>query len=309
MARYGYSSNLALIGLINETDHLPDYLTSSKVRSNVNGWVKTMGAYLKQDSFYPQHLLTNGYGSSPHDPDPGVDNSMLFDVLTTNHYSSSRQSIKEKHDDIPKRVFSTPETKKPFIYGEIGSGLCDINIGTQEHSSDADFHNHQWASSMFSNALGTAMYWNDWEQTSLRDPENINIPGINHRLNFQALGTFFSVSPPPFETDVFSSNWDSDRGAVERLQNRKVEWIANVNKGGTKGFGWVHNSDYYWINDPLRLRKSNCSDCKFGGMDAYNDSPCYQEKTSHIRSFNEPKGPYEYPQHHETITLKGFQLF
>jgi hypothetical protein len=305
MARYGYSSNLAFIGLINETDHLPNYASSADVRRNVNRWVKTTGAFLKE--FYPTPLLTNGYAASPDHPDFGVDNSVLFDILTTNHYSDSRRSIKERHDDVPKRMLFSPESTKPFIYGELGSGLCDQDVGHPEWFTDSDFHNHLWASVMYHRALGTPMYWWDWEQDSHRQPEDRTIPGIQHRRNFQALNTFFTVSPPPFETNVFYSNWDSDLGVTGRLAKRKIEWIENVNAIGTKGFGWVHNSDYYWINDPLRLRRENCPDCKYGGSDAYNDTECYQEKASDIYQFNEPKGPYEYPEKHETISLNRYR--
>src|SRR5690606_24439965 len=132
--------------------------------------------------------------------------------------------------------------------------LCELDVGHSEWWSDADFHNQQWASVMYQRALGTSMYWWDWEQSSHLVPEQYT-PGIPHRKNLRAINTFFTNNPPPFETELFYSRWNSDAGFGERVSTRKVEWIENVNLAGTKGFGWVHNSDYYWINDPLRLKK------------------------------------------------------
>jgi hypothetical protein len=310
MARYGYSANLGVISLINETDHIEGYEKTKAVRANVNVWLKTIAAYLKSDAFYPSHLLTNGYGSSPQRPDVGIDNSILFDILSTNHYSTSRRSIKQRHDDMPQRVFFQPETKKPFIYGELGAGLCvGQSNSLPDWFSDADFHNTIWSTAMYSQAFGNGLYWWDWEQESHLDPKDPSRSGLNHRQNFRALSQFFTESPPNFEMEDFTSDWDSDLEALNELGKRKIEWIANVNKDGTKGFGWVHNSDYFWINDPLALTSENCSNCVYGGLNAFYDSDCYNEKNSAVNAFNEPKGPYGFAQKHEEISLKGFKAF
>lgn len=305
LARYGYSANLAVIGLINETDHLENYSSKSSFRSTVDKWVKAMGAYIKDEQFYPQHLLTNGYSAPPTAPDPGIDNSILFDIITRNNYTNSRRAIKALHDDKVNKLLTSPDSKKPFIFGEIGTGLCPPTH--EDWFSDAEFHNNLWATVMFYRSFGNGLFWWDWEQESHLVPDNKSVPGMQHRLNFKALSTFFTKSPPPFETEEFTSNWDCDLGVLGRLENRKVEWIENVNKSGTKGFGWVHNSDYYWINDPLRLTSDNCPNCLMGGMEAFYDSDCYSEQESDVALFNEPKGPYLYGKKHEEITLSGFK--
>jgi hypothetical protein len=305
MARYGYSPNLAVIGIINETDNVENYKSNSAFRSQINNWVKSIGAYLKQDNVYPQHLLTNGYATAPSKPDEGIDNNIFFDIITVNQYSNSRRTIKNRHNDYINKLLSSPKSTKPFIYSEIGTGLC---VPTHEDwFSDADFHNTIWSTSMNHRAFGNGLYWWDWEQESHLVPEDKSIAGINHRINFKALSAFFNQLAPPFESDEFTSRWDCDANILNRLETRKVEWIENVNKFGSKGFGWVHNSDYYWINDPLKLTTANCPTCIYGGMEFFYDSDCYQEKESSIRELNEPKGPFDFGKKHEEITLNGYK--
>ncbi|MDI1355367.1 MAG: DUF5060 domain-containing protein [bacterium] len=309
MARYGYCSNIGVIGLLNETDQLENYGASSEVRSNVNEWLKTIGEYLKDVQFYPRPLLTNGYAVGPTKPDKGATNS-VFDILSTNHYSNSRRTIKRRHDDLPRHASSMHDLKKPFIFGEIGAGVCSApNTGHEDWFSDAEFHNGIWSTSMYSRAIGNGLYWWDWEQESHLQRENKNIQGINHRLNFRALSTFFTQAPPPLGTEEFSSTWDCNLKSASELKKRKTEWIANVNKEGTRGFGWVHNSDYFWINDSLGLTSRNCPDCQNGGMEAFYDSECYKVRESDVRVLNEPKGPYNFTAHKEEITLQGYKRF
>lgn len=303
LARYGYSPNLTLMGLLNETDNVEGYNSDVSVRLKVSRWLRAVAAFLKAPDSYPTHLLTSGYATGPEQPDLGLDNSTLFDVLTINHYSTSRQVIKQRHDGL-EHLWASLDSRKPFIFGELGVGLCDYPH--QDWFSDADFHNTAWSTAMFHKSLGTGLYWWDWEQESHLVPENSAVLGINHRANFKAISNFFRISPPPFDMDRFTSDWDSDLEFINRLENRKIEWISNVNSTGTKGFGWVHNSDYYWINDPLGLRRSNCPNCAEGGLEAFYDSECYQESTSELPYFNEPKGPYDYGKKHEDIVLKGF---
>lgn len=307
MARYGYSPNVGVISLINETDNINNYKDGATfqqrfiTRQRVEQWLGSMSTYLK--TFYPQHLLMTGYATSPSSPDNGPNSMPTMDIVSKNHYSNTRRVIKQRHDDIPYQIL-TNNSNKPFIFGEIGTGLGAPPCGQprEDQFTDADFHNAAWSTVMFRNAIGTGMFWWDFDQAN-------ETWGVDHRANFNALSTFFLQSPVPFETNDFDSDWDSDLGIVGLLKNRKIEWIENYNQTGTRGFGWIHNSDYFWVTDPNALRASTGYTSQ--GLDFFNNSVCYQE-TGYAWCGNasfgcEPKGPYNYPHHTEQVTLNHFQ--
>lgn len=293
MARYGYSSNVALISLINEADllnHYSDGTLQQKLitRQRVGGWLTEMGSFLK-NNFNPIPLLTSGYATGPSFPDNGVGNDSNFDIVTRNHYSDSKSTIRERLEEYPKNV--TVGNNKPFIYGEIGGDVCDGGIGLNLHHewyTDADVHNNMWGTVMNSRALGTGLYWWDWEDGY----------GINHKQNFKALNNFFTNSPPQYNVNSFTSSWACD---ALLAKNRKIEWIMNVNSSGTKGYGWQKNADYYWVNDPnlssaLDPYITNC----------YTNPPCNSLGTIG-RDCGEKKGPYSYGQHNRWTELMGYQ--
>ncbi|MHB8261725.1 MAG: 3-coathanger stack domain-containing protein [Bacteroidia bacterium] len=289
MARWGYSSNIGVISLINETDGFPGYGSNP---SDMLTWQQTMATYLK--SFYPQHLLTSGYANVPQIPDDGAGGGN-FHFLTHNNYSSARNSIAQRHDVATSVSF-------PYIWGELGTNTDNCSTVIDE-CTDIETHNAIWSTSMNSNAIGTGMYWNDWE----------DINGVQHENNFTALKAFFvdnvaGNSPAvtnTFASDTWSSKWycDISVSVWKYPPSRKVEWIFNLNNPvgvpATKAYGWVHNTDCYWINMQgsgcsLTNDQNTCAD-----PDDTHDSGG-QDLTDHDHNYGSP-------QHPVSITLSGFQ--
>ena len=235
IARWGYSANLGIYSLMNESNGVGDYKNNSATRSHMEAWHCEMSAYLK--SFYPAHLVTTGYtadGTSLSSTANKDDNSFAcpnIDIASCNHYSTSRDVHQERHDDIPKRVSHNPNKNihtliKPFIFGELGMTDCKP---ASDGYTDAEFHNSLWSTSMYSNAIGNGLYWYDWGQHE----------GINHRQNYRALKTFFDNWT--MGTNHFTSNW-SYAGSLSK-DNRKIEYTEAVSPDKKKGYGWVKNAD------------------------------------------------------------------
>ncbi|MFN8117902.1 MAG: PKD domain-containing protein [Bacteroidia bacterium] len=281
IARYGYSANLGMYSILNEANGVENWQNSSSVRTDMMNWHCEMSSYLKNT--YPQHLITTGYtqtGTSKTNSLIKEDNTFVcgsIDIASCNHYSTSRDLHKERHDEIPKRVSNNWNANlhtniKPFIFGELGMTDCQPY---SDQFTDAEFHNTIWSTSMYDNAIGSGLYWYDWEQKQ----------GINHRINFNALKNF--TTDLNLSTDAYVSKWDFGGSAIK--QNRKIEYIESHNTGRAKGYGWVKNADYFWINDPFLL--SN-----FPNNNITNLS-CNETEVSN----------YSYSHHFEEITLHGLQ--
>jgi hypothetical protein len=282
VARYGYSANLGMYSILNEGNGVENWENSSSVRTDMMNWHCEMSSYLKNT--YPQHLITTGYtqtGTSKTSTGLKEDNTFScgsIDIASCNHYSTSRDLHKERHDEIPKRVSNNWNANlhtniKPFIFGELG--MTDCNPSSDQFT-DAEFHNTIWSTSMYDRAIGNGLYWYDWEQKQ----------GINHRVNFKALWNF--TLDLNSSTDAYVSNWDFGGSALK--QNRKIEYIESHNTGRAKGYGWVKNADYFWINDPFLLSS-------FPNSSALPTSHCNETAAMH----------YNYSHHNENITIHGLQ--
>ncbi len=292
IARWGFSANIGMFSLMNESDKVGDYsdnAAGANTRSNMESWHCEMSSFLK--NYFPAHLTTTGYTSQgtskSSSPLYRQDNSFAcpsIDISSCNHYSTSRDVHKERHDDLPKKVcldptFLSHQIFKPFIFGEIG--MTDCNPASDEYT-DAEFHNSIWSTSMYDKAVGNGFYWYDWEQRQ----------GINHRQNFKALASFFDSYS--IGSQRYYSNWVYP--GILSQNSRKIEWIELINASRTKGYGWVKNADYYWVNDPHRLTNwpypGTPTSC---GTSPDNSDP-------HTST-------YGYPQHNEYIYLHGFIPF
>jgi hypothetical protein len=282
VARYGYSANLGMYSILNEANGVENWQNSSSVRTDMMNWHCEMSSYLKNT--YPTHLVTTGYtqtGTSRTTNGIKDDNTFScgsIDLASCNHYSTSRDQHEERHDDIPKRVSSNwvaniNNNIKPFIYGELGMTDCQPY---SDQFTDTEFHNTIWSTSMYDNAIGNGLYWYDWEQKQ----------GINHRVNFKALKIF--TTDLNLSTDAYVSKWDFAGSVLKK--NRKIEYIESRNTGRAKGYGWVKNADYFWINDPFLLNS-------FPNSSALPTSSCNETGLSR----------YNYAHHLEEITLHGLQ--
>jgi hypothetical protein len=241
MSRYGYSSNLGIIQIINETNgigagYTTNYENDPALRQHVYNWVTTeVAPYL--NSFYPGHLRMTGFSDiSLSNPNTATNpnSSSIMNIRSMNHYGHDKMVPKTRFD----RSFTQINTgfKKPFIFAEIAISDCPGGT-TLEGCTNVEFHNGIWATSM-AGGFGTGLYWYDWENNSKRD-------------HFIALKNF--TDGIPFESDNFSSYYGDKNG---------TEWIYNVNQTGSKGFGWIHNQDFFWRTDPTI--HTPCVTCNFG---------------------------------------------
>lgn len=284
ISRWGYSANLGMYSIFNEANGIENWKTSGSVRTDMMNWHCEMSSYLKNRA--PRHLITTGYNSGGTAKTNTVikeDNTFScgsIDIASCNHYSTSRDLHQERHDDLPKRVSnnwnSTIHTNiKPFIFGEIG--MTDCNPATDEFT-DAEFHNSIWSTSMYDGAIGNGLYWYGWEQKGPGGP-------INHRKNFKALWNF--TLDLNLSTDSYVSKWDFSGSSLKK--NRKMEYIESRNTGRAKGYGWVKNADYFWINDPYLLSSLPSNNV--------TSSKCNESGST----------KYSFAQHNENIFIHGLQ--
>ena len=271
-ARYGYSSNLAIYETNNETNFLGkglsnSYLTTASTRTKVRDWAVDIADFLKNGINYPSHLTTIAFAGTDGQYPGETDNPAgdpIYDLRSPHSYGHEKEITKTRFDQAKKHKngdFFHPAIEGAVLFGELG-GTDGFEI---DACFDQEFHNGMWATGM-SGATGAGLYRYGYQRNELRE-------------HVSAVSAFFSSMP--FQTNHFNTKHD---------KNGAVECIFNVNDSGTRGFGWVHNYDYYWAAD-LNY-STNAITCTF---------------------HNPPNGHpdwYQDPQlagaHLEEITLSGF---
>lgn len=232
IARWGYSTNLAVYQLINETDKIEGYDGNHlALRQDVDAWQCSMAQYLHQ--FYPRHLVTTSYSKDNElNLSPFYSyNCSDINIISTNSYNTERKMYRNRLEAVENLCAIFPN--KPFLHSEIGLTDCKQSV---DACTDIEFHKGVWSSSIYS--IGSA-YWPDWGDLN-----------FNHKENFKTLSQFMNL--------VINNNYDThfsfergDDAIFDVFQNVKLEWFYRVNHNGSKGsyvYGWVHNRDYNWSN-------------------------------------------------------------
>jgi hypothetical protein len=270
-ARWGYSTAIGLWELINETEnaansfqngqwfraHDQNTTAGANLRAAIGSWVCQMRNYLRQTSVYPQHPVTNGTTNSPGTNTNFEANqySQCLDVYSSNAYTWDYNpgSSGPPPPIIPPRAetntwavldftypysgyWNSPPTNKKFIWGEVGhfSGVID-------NYDEFTFHNTTWMS-IFANNLGTAMYWNSWNEYAC----------CPHRVHYNAIRAFtnkidwsqvmwplrnnWSIYPP---WNTFSQNLKEPGEAPIHTY-----WLTTTDS--KKVFGWSRNTSANW---------------------------------------------------------------
>jgi len=265
-ARWGYSTNIGIWELINETQGIGEYRTDPTdgstrkqpyiedevFRGHVNDWICEMKAYLK-NNFYPSQLITCGF-----QPDYWENGKVRFstidfqppclDIFSENHYSFFI-SNKGKYSDANEGRFNIAKKYHdkmwPFIFGEIGMGAVQI-----DYLSDRPYHNSVWATCMMG-GIGCGLNCHDWRQ-------NFN---TSHRSNFNALRTFFGdvVKLTERMEPFFYSDKDQwfNPGITKYINNYYM--LSDSRK---YGIGWAQNNGGNWTLDWENFPQSGSTNLK-----------------------------------------------
>lgn len=252
-ARFGYSPAVGMYQLINEIDNIGVYGKQSNgnnatlyhddpfMQAAVSNWHCEMASYLKNS--YPYHITMTGYGAGPD----LFDNSpACMDVDTRNDYNNKRdQNI------AGRSILITPQSNKPFVFGEIGSGCATI-----DKCSDIAFHNAVW-SNAFKGHLTNGLYWNDWKE------EN----SISHRSNFIFMNAFFST------VDFQNTEWYPGRETDRTNSNGKELYsffMTDKDKKSENAIGFAHNFDYEPATNGCSISDIGCGNTNIGGANIYS---------------------------------------
>lgn len=247
-ARYGYSTRLGVLEMINETNGLANsnstsapYQLGTSFATDVTNWICDMTYYL--DNFYPWHPKTNG---NPYEPNVPVE--PCLNIWSKNYYSNFIQNTLSftnygKYADANEGRFNDQakvfyNSYKPFIFGELG--FSDSSNCMDKHN-DRQFHNTLWATAMMG-GIGSGLYWNDWAQEG----------GIPHRQNFQAIKNFFTNNVDL--NRILSPQYDEDKGfgAFPTLMPLNKRWIHTytmVTPDNEYAVGWTQNNSSNWTAD------------------------------------------------------------
>ncbi|MHB8261596.1 MAG: T9SS type A sorting domain-containing protein [Bacteroidia bacterium] len=293
--RWGYSTHIALLEHINETVNLGAYATSetsgtwayahyydnTTFAANVGTWICTMADYIR--GLDPNHLQVcgniTGIAYNPNSTGgnniTGVVSSNCLDVYSTNDYdggiaaNTARYSNNTANYGGPGLVTQTQMNAKPFIMGETGTGCNGSNSGTSvdsdapDDNSDIEFHKSLWASA-FTGGIATALWWQDWNQTTSYGP------AAQHRNNFDGLNTFLTNIPNHIDfiqkyypQNEWSAYYPSPYYPVTNYGGGTTDYngdvlykhvdnffLSNYNTNATQAYGYCVNRSYWWQTDP-----------------------------------------------------------
>lgn len=253
VSRWGYSSNVVW-QIFNETNGIEGGVTPE-----VYTWITDKALSLK--TFNSNYLVTTGfadtqeaYPNHPYNPN----NSITIDFRMSNTYGTNKELNESRYDKMDRQL--SQGILKPFLFGEMGMTDCGP---APDQCNFAEFHNAVWSTAM-TGSMGCGQYWYDAEN------------GLKH-MDLEGLNLF--MRNVPFETNNFSGYYWDD--------NDKIEAFYSVNETGSKGFGWIHNKDFNWANDPNFT--SNCNACSYIQNATFGTAPNYilETKLSHFQSFKD----------------------
>lgn len=255
-ARWGYSPNIALWQMINETENIYSYRAreingvttpyNPNLKSVVQAWVCDMKSYL--DGFYPRHLVTNGTISSA-----SINDVNCLDVYSSNDYNNDVDGSSWK-DQIHVFASSYNNVGKPFLFGEVGLGVeCRKGFNGIERwldgelYNDRSFHNNIWAS-MAGSSIATGLNWWDRDQKF----------NVQHRLNFKAMRKFTNEIEwwRNLKSQRYANSWYGNKitGTTPSGEEHSIFNLFMTNNGGpnnpaTYAVGWSVLYPSYWAVD------------------------------------------------------------
>lgn len=230
ISRWGYSTNLAVIGLVSE---IQGCCTEGKLCVE---WMHEMASYLKNDLAMNQ-LLTPSFLGIYHDPENyehPILRDPLFDMSTYNWYAVT---AKKFQGNIRHINFFLEEFDQPFFYGEMGNAdLYPCDTARIEWIRDS------WMSSFTGNA-GIGMNWDD---------------PFNDRLRLHLGNIHGFVDGIDFDND--GNPWTPTRVIAD---NRKVETVFLISPDRNAAVGVISNRYYNWylFGDTVNLDRKDPTIC------------------------------------------------
>lgn len=262
MARWGYSPNIAIWQIMNETNNTGlmgstqysvntesfyrknPFGTSPTFGANEETWITNVNAYLQ--SMYPQKISSNGYGD-----DPGYSNqNNNLDIQSFNSYT---HNVWHNQDRFTENKSHRDQNKR-FMNSEYGF-LPEI-----DWCEDIEAHNAVW-SNMFSGGIGTPLYfWDQYEEH-----------GVDHRSKYKSIATFMNLLPSNFLVGknpvvsysvIAGSNFTVSSQTVHKaIENYFMYFGTPTYNTEPFGMGWVHNysSNWYGLQQGGSLSYSSCA--------------------------------------------------
>ncbi len=265
-ARFGYSPGIGMYQLMNETDNIGVYGTDAsgnKTHYNDNpswqmdvaNWHCEMASYLKNS--YPYHITMTGYGAKPA---PSDLSHACMDVESKNNYSDKYDQNYDGRNELVNSL------RKPFVFGELGSGCADV-----DKCSDIPFHTAVF-STAFKGHLVNGLFWNDWK----------DVNNLGHRNNFTILKAFFD------NVDFQSTDWHPGLGKNSGLgssSNKEVAtfYMTDKDKLSDKAIGFAQNYAYNAMSNGCSFTDIGCGSINMGGADVFNQFPDPQVKVGALK--------------------------
>lgn len=165
VARWGYSENLLMWELWNETD-APEVVWAEgdsyyNQKPLVADWHEEMGEYIKSIDVN-RHLVTTSFANASNGDEVwGLD---CIDVTTFHRYTMYNDGTEGLYNSV-KALYLIVNSRlktydKPVIAGEFALSPAG-DVQRENDREGIGFHNQIWAS-VFSGSFGTAMHWN-WD--------------------------------------------------------------------------------------------------------------------------------------------------
>ncbi len=231
VARWGYSTSLGVIELLNEMDHAVHGYNDGGVNTQIaNKWFKTMSAYLKTElgmQERPVGVSLAGKTRKMIDKKvfPYADISLLHD-----YGDQSQQNYEKRYIKIRKLLGDKSTYNHPIVYNEVGAGI----FPTLDYCSDITLHNAIWSTAMMG-CFGTGMNW--WWENAVH-PQG-------YYTNYKAVNAFMKdeqLSQHPYNAQEWSGK------GYSKYDQANFETFSLVRDDKERAIGWAHNVSYFWGN-------------------------------------------------------------
>ncbi len=235
IARWGYSTQIASFGLLNESILLSNNPSAHNYVSDqvLVNWHTEISDYIKNELSHTDHLLS-GYAVPDYQHNIGSVSNL--DFVTRHHYNHKANSEVETYNALN---FLLDRFQKPVLFAEVGAAhYAGINPQPNpEMSKYMDYfepthHNHLWSSAMSGSCVPGLEWW------------EINLDYDCYIDNIKQARTFFNdCNLKDFNPNPCMSVDENDLYKIETfvLQN-------NNSINSDEFLGWTHNNSYYWYN-------------------------------------------------------------
>jgi len=289
IARWGYSTSLGVVELLNELDHWDGFKHDMEMQGASVNWHRAMFDYIQDSLGHKQHLISTSYGGNPHNyrVNRGKELSHPFDFLplTSAHKYSSAKGVGFRNfkmmQSCKNGMVRGNWKNKPTIMEELGMQASApqtklssnrADPGDIEGCDDISFHNALW-SSAFMGGYGAGLNW--WQDHN----------DAHRKANYPQMAAFFK--DVDFESVRFNKsrswrdwhlnfNFKNKCEETGNLQNTR-EVFAQTSKDKTMAIGWAHNATYYWGN---LKSMTTCKDRNKRTMERQCDDDKYAEPIS-----------------------------